>query len=285
MNWLDKLERKFGRYAIHNLMYYIIILYVAGLVLQLLSPSWYYQYLSLDVNAILHGQIWRIVTFIIQPPQTSYIFMVFALYLYYMLGRELERTWGAFRFNLYFFAGMFFHVLAAFAAYFITGISFPLGTWYLNMSLFLAFAAVYPDMQFYLFFMIPVKAKWLGLLDGLYFLYTIVQAFLPAYGGGMFGFVYRSNAIAAAVSILNFVIFFLGSRNMRRFSPGQQRRRQQFQKKIRPENHYANGAKHRCAVCGRTELDDPSLEFRYCSKCNGNFEYCQDHLFSHIHVR
>ena len=184
MNWLDKLERKIGRYAIHNLMYYIIILYVVGLVVQLFAPSFYYQYLSLDVNAILHGQIWRVVTFIIQPPQSSYIFMIFALYLYYMLGRELERTWGAFRFNLYFFAGMLFHVIAAFAAYFITGVSFPLGTWYLNMSLFLAFAAIYPDMQFYLFFMIPVKAKWLGWLDGLYFLYTIAQAFLPAYGGG-----------------------------------------------------------------------------------------------------
>ena len=94
---------------------------------------------------------------------------------------------------------MLFHVIAAFAAYFITGVSFPLGTWYLNMSLFLAFAAIYPDMQFYLFFMIPVKAKWLGWLDGLYFLYTIAQAFLPAYGGGIFGVIYQSNAIAAAV--------------------------------------------------------------------------------------
>ena len=111
--------------------------------------------------------------------------------------RTLENTWGAFRFNLYFFAGMLFHVIAAFAAYFITGVSFPLGTWYLNMSLFLAFAAIYPDMEFYLFFMIPVKAKWLGWLDGLYFLYTIAQAFLPAYGGSVFGFVYKSNAIAA----------------------------------------------------------------------------------------
>lgn len=285
MNWLDKLERKIGRYAIHNLMYYIIILYVVGLVVQLFAPSFYYQYLSLDVNAILHGQIWRVVTFIIQPPQSSYIFMIFALYLYYMLGRELERTWGAFRFNLYFFAGMLFHVIAAFAAYFITGVSFPLGTWYLNMSLFLAFAAIYPDMQFYLFFMIPVKAKWLGWLDGLYFLYTIAQAFLPAYGGGIFGVIYQSNAIAAAVSILNFVIFFLGSRNMQRFSPKQQRRKRRFQQKIRPENHYAGGARHRCAVCGRTELDDPTLEFRYCSKCNGNYEYCQDHLFTHIHVQ
>ena len=120
MNWLEKMERKFGRYAIHNLMYYIIVLYVAGLVLQLFVPEFYYQYLCLDVPAILRGQVWRVVTFIIQPPQTSYLFMVFALYLYYMLGKSLEQTWGAFRFNLYFFAGMLFHVIAAFAAYFIS---------------------------------------------------------------------------------------------------------------------------------------------------------------------
>lgn len=288
--WLDKLERKFGRHAIPNLMNYIIILYVVGLAIQLISPGFYYQYLCLDVAAILKGQIWRVVTFIIQPPQTNYIFMVIALYMYFMLGRELEANWGAFRFNLYFFAGMFFHVLASFAAYFAFGMVLPLGTWYLNMSLFLAYAAVYPEAQFYMFFMIPVKAKWLGILDGVYFAYTILQAFLPAYGGNpMFGFLYKSNAVAAAVSILNFVIFFLGSRHMRPYSPKQMKRKREYQHKMRqaerPVNQYPGGAKHKCAVCGRTELDDPNLEFRYCSKCNGNYEYCQDHLFTHEHVK
>ncbi|MCF2553805.1 PLATZ transcription factor family protein [Faecalicatena contorta] len=289
MSWLDKMERKFGKYAIPNLMTYIIILYVLGLVLELFAPDFYYEYLSLDVSAILGGQIWRVFTFIIQPPQTSYIFMIFAMYMYYMLGRELEAVWGAFRFNLYFFSGMFFHVVAAFVAYFLTGVFLPLGTWYLNMSLFLAFAAIYPEMQFYLFMVIPVKAKWLGILDGVYFLYTILQAFLPAYGGNpMVGFIYKSNALAAAVSILNFVIFFLGSKRMQPYAPKQMKRKREFQKKVRqaakPMN-YGNGVKHRCAVCGRTELDDPNLEFRYCSKCNGNYEYCQDHLFTHTHVK
>ena len=159
-NWLDKLERKFGRYAIPNLMYYIIILYAAGFVLNLVNPSFYYQYLSLNASAILHGQIWRIVTFIIQPPSTSLIFIIFALYLYFMIGQQLERAWGAFRFNLYFFSGMIFHVIAAIIAYLLTGISFQMDTWYLNMSLFFAFAALYPDLQFLLFFVIPIKAKY-----------------------------------------------------------------------------------------------------------------------------
>ena len=284
MNWLDKLERKFGRYAIHNLMYYIIILYAVGFVIEYVNPMFYYNYLSLNAEAILHGQVWRILTFIIQPPSTSVIFVLIALYFYYILGSSLERTWGAFRFNLYFFGGVLFHVLAAIIVYLITGLSLPLGTGYLNMSLFFAFAALYPDMQFLLFFMIPVKVKWLALIDGIYFVYAIVQAFLPAYGGGAYGIYYKANALAAAVSILNFIIFFLSSRNMKRYAPSQVRRKQQFKQKMRPQREYAGGARHRCAVCKRTELDDPNLEFRYCSRCNGDYEYCQDHLFTHTHI-
>lgn len=289
MNWLSKLERKFGRYAIPNLMYYIIILYGAGYVLQLINPTFYSQFLSLDAAAILNGQVWRIVTFIIQPPSSGLLYVLIALYLYYMIGKQLEMAWGAFRFNLYFFTGVLFHVIAALLVYMITGISMPLTTGYLNLSLFFAFAALYPDVQFLLFFIIPVKVKWLAWLDGAYFLWAIIQAFLPAYGGSVFGIAYKANAIAAVVSILNFVIFFLGSRNMKPYSPKQVKRKKEFQKKVkqakRPMQSYENGAKHKCAVCGRTEIDDPNLEFRYCSKCSGNHEYCQDHLFTHTHVK
>lgn len=285
MDWLSKLERRFGKYAIPNLMFYIIIMYGAGFVLNLINPTFYYQYLSLDAAAILHGQIWRIITFMIQPPSTSLIFIIFALYLYYMIGVELERAWGAFRFNLYFFSGVIFHVIAEILVYLFTGMSLPIDTWYLNMSLFFAFAALYPDVRFLLFFIIPIKVKWLALFDGAYFVYTIILAFLPSYGGSAFGVIYKANAVAAVVSILNFIIFFLGSRNMKQYSPKQVKRKKEFKQKMRPVNTYANGARHRCAVCGRTELDNPDLEFRYCSKCNGNYEYCQDHLFTHTHVK
>lgn len=285
MDWLSKLERRFGKYAIPNLMFYIIIMYGAGFVLNLINPTFYYQYLSLDATAILHGQIWRIITFMIQPPSTSLIFIIFALYLYYMIGVELERAWGAFRFNLYFFSGVIFHVIAEILVYLFTGMSLPIDTWYLNMSLFFAFAALYPDVKFLLFFIIPIKVKWLALFDGAYFVYTIILAFLPSYGGSTFGVIYKANAVAAVVSILNFIIFFLGSRNMKQYSPKQVKRKKEFKQKMRPVNTYANGARHRCAVCGRTELENPDLEFRYCSKCNGNYEYCQDHLFTHTHVK
>lgn len=288
MNWLNKLERKFGRYAISNLMYYIIVLYGVGFVLNMVNPQFYYQYLCLNVDAVLHGQIWRLVTFIIQAPSDSLIFIIFALHLYYMIGMELERAWGSFRFNVYFFSGMFFHILAAFIVYFVLGLSLPMSTWYLNMSLFFGFAALYPNVEFLLFMIIPVKVKWLALVDALYFAYGILQAFLPAYGGGMFGIVYKANAVAAAVSILNFLLFFFGSRNVRPYSPRQVKRKREFKRNIRNAArsvNYGGGAKHKCAVCGRTELDGPELEFRFCSKCNGNYEYCQEHLFTHTHVK
>lgn len=290
MNWISKLERKFGRFAIPNLMYYIIILYGIGFVLDYLNPYFYIQYLSLNASEILHGQIWRIVTFLIQPPSNHLIFLIIALYFYYMIGKVLEQTWGAFRFNLYFFTGVLFHVIAALVLYLFSGQVYMLGTSYLNLSLFFAFAAVYPDMEFLLFYILPVKAKWLAWIDGFFFIWTIVQGFLPSYGGTYSS--YRASAFAAAVSILNFVIFFISTRNYARISPVQQKRRREFkrQMKSRPQNHYAaqqdgRVPKHRCAVCGRTDLDHPELEFRYCSKCNGNYEYCQDHLFTHEHVK
>ncbi len=290
MDWISKLERKFGRYAIPNLMTYIIVLYGAGFVLNMINPMFYSAYLSLDARAILHGQIWRIATFIIDPPSDSLLWIFFALSLYYFIGRQLEYAWGAFRFNLYFFSGMFFHVIAALFSYLVTGLSIPMGSHYLNMSLFFVFAALFPDVQFMLYMIIPVKVKWLALLDGVYFLWAVIQAILPAYGGDpLYGILYKANAVAAIVSIFNFLLFFMGSRNLKPYAPKQMKRKHEFKRNVRQAQRgtgaYAGGAKHRCAVCGRTELDDPSLEFRYCSKCKGNYEYCQDHLFTHEHVK
>ena len=289
MKWLNKMERKFGKYAIPNLMFYIIILYAVGFVLDLVNPYFYANWLSLNMEAVLQGQIWRLVTFIIQPPETNLLFVIFTLYLYYMIGRQLEYVWGSFRFNFYFFMGVLFHIFAALLAYFIFKVSLPMGTYYLNMSLFFAYAAIYPNQQFYLMGIIPVKVKWLAWIDAAYFGYTILQAFMPAYGGHiLYGWYYKVSALEAFVSIMNFLVFFLMTRNMKRFSPKEIRRKQTYRREVqagRQQTQYANGAKHRCHVCGRTELDDENLEFRYCSKCNGNYEYCQDHLFTHEHVK
>ena len=289
MNWINKLERKFGRYAISNLMLYVTIMYATGFVIVLINPTFYYQYLTLDAEAILHGQIWRIFTFIMEPPTTSIIWIIFSLSLYYFIGSNLERAWGAFRFNLYFFSGVLFHVIAALLVYLMTGISMQMGTTYLNLSLFLVFAALFPDVQFMLYFVIPVRVKWLAILDLVLFGYAILQAFMPVYGGDpVYGIWYKANALAAVVSLLNFLIFYFGTRKASTYSPKQMKRKHEFKQNIRraerPMQMHPNGARHKCAICGRTELDDENLEFRYCSKCNGNYEYCQDHLFTHKHV-
>mgnify|MGYP002233013606 FL=1 len=151
MKFLRKLERNFGKYAVPNLMYYIILMYGAGIVIALVMPGLYYQYLCLDAAAILRGQVWRLVTFLICPPSSGIFFNLIAMFLYYSLGTTLERVWGTFRFNLYFFSGILFHIIAAFVIYFLMGVSVPLTPFYLNNSLFLAFAATFPQMQFYLY--------------------------------------------------------------------------------------------------------------------------------------
>ena len=290
MNWISKLERKFGKYAIPNLMTYIIILYIFGFVLDTFAYGFYEQYLALDAYAILHGQVWRIFTFIIQPPSTNLIFVVFTMYLYYMIGRTLEYVWGTFRFNLYYFMGVAFHILAAMLTYFIFHVSLPIGTFYLNLALFFAFVSLNPNQQFLLFGILPIKAKYLAYLDAAFFVYTILQAFMPAYGGNaIYGWYYKAMALEAFVSFLNFLIFFFSTNRMKRFSPGEIKRKHSYQKEVRQgqrELQYGNaGTRHKCAICGRTELDGDHLEFRYCSKCNGNYEYCQDHLFTHEHVK
>lgn len=281
MKFINKLERKFGKYAIHNLMYYIIILYGIGVIVKfIMPPGFYSQYLSLKASAILSGQIWRIVTFLIQPPDSSIFFVIFALYLYYMIGTELERRWGAFRFNLYFFTGVLAHIIVAVVLYLLTGYDFTFNTSYLNLSLFFAFAAVYPDIQFLLFFIIPVKVKYLAWINGALFAYEIFRGVGAAitYRNPLF----LITPISAILSILNFLFFFFATRNYSRMSPKDIYRKRVYKQQV---NKARNVTKHKCAICGRTEEDGDHLEFRFCSKCDGNYEYCQDHLFTHTHVK
>lgn len=324
MNWFDKLERKYGRYAIKNLMYYIIALYAFGFILEVFFPNVYDAYLSLNAQAILHGQIWRIVTFIIQPPSTSFFWIFFSLYMYYMIGTVLENVWGSFRFNVYFFMGVLLNVAAAIIIYLIFGVNLTLSTYYINLALFMAFAMIAPDTQVLLFFIIPIKIKWLAYFDGIYIGLTIIIGYLspllgvlaqtsPALAQSLLrGFVslgllpYSStfasicsnayvNATAALVSMLNFLVFWLMTRKSSR-TKGQKafRKAMKAQQGQGTAGDSQNGrfekinpvkARHYCAVCHRTELDAPNLEFRFCSKCDGNYEYCSDHLYTHVHVR
>ena len=269
MKFFYNFERRFRKYAIPNLMYYIIGMYGAGLLMEMFAPGFYDAYLSLDARWILRGQVWRIITFMIYPPGGSLFISLISMYLYYMLGRNLERVWGSFRFNVYFFMGVLGHVAAALVVYLFMGKVVLLTTEFLNYSLFFAFAATFPDLEFLLFFVIPIKAKFLAAFSGIYFLYELVV-------GNM------ATRVTILMSLINFIVFFLLTRNLSRFNPKEIRRKQNFhrQTKIMPQG----GSSHRCSVCGRTEKDSPNLEFRYCSKCEGSYEYCSEHLYTHKHV-
>lgn len=273
MNWISKLERKFGKYAIHNLMFYIIGLNLLGFVLLTASPQFFYNYLILDARAILHGQIWRIVTFLLTPSGTSLFSLVIFCLLYYSIGNALESVWGSFRFNLYYFIGVLLHVLVAIIIYLTTKRVVYLSTSYLNLSLFLAYGVEFPEAEIYFMMILPIKMKWLAIADGLYF---AMQIILGLVGGNLTG------AIAAFVAMGNFLIFFFSTRRNNVYRPSQIKRKKNFQKKMTPQG--GGSTRHKCAICGRTELDGDDLTFRYCSKCEGTYEYCQDHLYTHKHV-
>lgn len=287
MNFINKLERKYGRYAIHDLIKYIIILYVLGALLYLINPNFYDAYLSLNVGMILKGQVWRLVTFIIYPASIAGGFGIFffavEMYLYLMIGRSLENAWGPFRFNLYYISGLIFNIIAAFILYFIFGGTYPMGLTYINQSMFFAFATLYPNVQFLLFFIIPVKVKYLGYLYGAIVGYEIFSCIRSAFTVPiMFRHYFLAKGIAIFIALLNFVIFFFATRNYKRISPASVKRRRNYHRQV---NKSKTITRHKCAVCGRTEQDDENLEFRFCSKCDGNYEYCMEHLFTHTHVK
>ncbi len=306
---LDKLERKYGKYAIRNLMKYVVMLYILGFFVAMISATrgvdLYSLYFSFDIDMILRGQIWRIVTFLIQPLDTNIFFMLIAVYLYYMIGNSLEANWGSFKFNVFYFSGVLFNILAAVLIYIIIllwthgalHLSVPISLHYIHLSMFLAFATIYSDVQFLLFFIIPIKVKYLAYVYIAVEIYGVVDVFLNA--SVVLGV---CSLILLMVSLMNFLLFYLTVLKRKGKTPAAARRRRKFTQDYMSGvyGNYSNSGygqgngsggtrrqvitRHKCAVCGRTELDGDDLEFRFCSKCDGNYEYCMEHLYTHTHV-
>lgn len=201
---LHRLERKLYRYSIPPFMRYIIFAMAGVYLLDLFAamssaysfrPINLMSYLTLNVHQVLRGQLWRLVTWLIVPPSGSnLLFVLINLYFYYFIGTALENRWGVRRFLIYYVIGALANIAGAFVAYFVTGAAFWTNM-YLYYSLFFAFAALYPDMQFMLFYMLPVKAKWLALIDALYFVTALLW-------GGVVG------RCAAIASLINVALFF-----------------------------------------------------------------------------
>lgn len=286
MNILTKLERKFGKYSIPNLTSFLIIGFVIGIIIEIVEPSMI-SMLSLDPAKIFQGQVWRLISWVLVPPSGVSIFVILTLMFYWFVGNTLEKVWGEFQYNLYIFSGIFFTDLgmivtylivlgmgradlAAVFSYFGVGVS----TYYLCMSMFLAYAVLFAEQEIItLFIFIPIrmKVKWIGYLDLAYLIYQVVAYALSGYFPG---------AVAVIMSVLNFVIFYTSLKG--RVKKIHKKRKRNFSKNVRQTQIIT---RHKCAICGRTEEDDSTLEFRFCSRCKGNYEYCNHHLYNHTHKK
>ena len=196
IDFFNKLEYKYGKYAVRNLNVYLAAIYLVGLIIMTFDPSYYYNNLSLNIAKILSGQIWRIVTFIFYPPLISYYMFLslLSIYIYYSLSRSLLMIWSDFKFQMYIICGMLGHFLGGLLIYLITGQNVVLTPDYLTFSIFIAFALSFPDSVFLLFFIIPVKAKYLGYFELILYLFYFIVGNL-------------NTKIAIACSLINVFIF------------------------------------------------------------------------------
>jgi len=226
--------------------------------------------LKFSPQMILRGQIWRLVTFAIVPTNTG-ILAIIMFYFYYFIGNTLEQNWGVPKFNIYFFSGMILTIIYGFLIYFITGSDILISAEYIYLSMFFSFAALFPNTEVLFFFVIPMKIKWLAYIDAAFFVYEFIRMPFP------YNFL-------PVVAVLNFLVF-CGPTLFSSFRRTKKNNTVNFAKAAKKINKQQNRASYnrKCEVCGRTDTDYPSLEFRYCSKCTGYHCFCQDHINDHIH--
>lgn len=300
---LEKIEKKLYKFSIPNLMRYIIFIMIIGFCINMIDPEIYTTYLALDFSKIMDGEIWRLFTFILYCNSGTDIWSIFlfsiGLMFNFFIGNGLEMIWGRFWFNAYFFSGIIFNILGSLIVFMCTGFNVSIGMEYVLESMFLAFAILFPDVKVNLYFVLPIKIKWMGYLYGVMLLLNAITYFSM---GDSIGISMGVNVIA---SVLNFIIFGLLTRKRQSL---QNRTLNNLFKKVsklseqtiklteelEKENNLNTKEKvpkmkpkylHKCCICGKTDVDNSDLEFRYCSKCFGEHEYCMDHLFTHEHIK
>jgi len=272
MRLVDRFCYQHPNFGIPNLMRYLTVANVVFWILGVANTT-LLSYLSFDAALILRGQVWRLFTFMLYPPSTGMLaFLVF--YFYYWMGSTLERFWGTPQFNIYILIGWALTVVYGFLVWFLGGYRIRINAQYLYLSMFFSYAALFPDQQVLLFFFIPIKMKYMALIDAAYFVLAVLTNPFPM-------------NLVPVVAVMNFLLFFsdrllamlpnrgssAGTVNFRRAS-----------RKIRREER-SQLYHHKCAVCGRTDTEYPGLEFRYCSRCVGYHCFCADHINNHIHFK
>ena len=272
---IDRFCALHPRMAIPGLMRYIVGANAVIYVLSLFTGGGTLNFLCLDAASVLHGEIWRVFTYVLIPTSDS-IWLIISLVFYYWLGESLERLWGSAKFTFYYASGTLLTALAAILAYLIDGISLPIyGATYVNTALFLAYALTYPDAMVRIYFIIPIRMKWLALLEAVLYAAAVFRYAMA----GLWGM-----ALIPVMALLNLMIFF---------SPDFYRKASQIKACTRPQavqfrsavkaQQKQKGYLHKCSVCGKTDADYPNMQFRYCSKCTGYHCYCEEHIFNHVH--
>lgn len=251
-------ERKLERFAIHDLTLYLVGGQGMALFLGLIMPGFVSNMLLIP-EAVMSGQWWRLLSFVLTPPGGNPLFAVFALYLLFFMGRSLEAQWGTLRYNLYVLVGFLMTIAAAFV--------FPFGVasnTYITGSIFLAFAFLFPNFEIMLFFVLPVRIKWLAMLTWAFYIFNFVMGDW-------------ANRLLILAAVSNFFLFF-GKEMFYNARHGHRKVKQQA-------NAIAERDKprHICTVCGVTDKSNREMEFRYCTKCEPPVAYCMDHLHTHEH--
>lgn len=273
-NAVNRFCYKHPNFGVPNLMRYVAIGNVAIWLLCMLNPQTA-GYVVFSPYHVLRGQLWRVFSFMLYPPSNGILGLI-AVYFYYWIGSTLEQHWGTAQFSIFYFSGVILTVLYGFAVFAFTGRVFVLDSLYIYLSMFFAFAVMFPDLQVLLFFVIPIKMKWLAIVDALFFARDIL------------GYLVRGDIISALlplVAVLNFFLFcgddlFSSGRRARATKEAVNFRRAARNIRKEQESHLYT---HKCAVCGRTDTDYPQLEFRYCSRCAGYHCFCSEHINNHIH--
>ena len=312
---LNKLERKLGRIKWPSFMLILLGGYATGVLLSYVYPE-ALAWICFSPAHIFKGQVWRIFTFIATPTDSSIFMTLLLCFIYFSISRSLERIVGRFKVNFFLLTGWLLTLLSGFLYYWI----FPgssLLTVHLNMhyvfsTLFIVFSFIYPDATFLLMFFIPIKGKWMPLITLGMFAIELVQIFLAKQFA--YGWLYLFMIVAAILNVILFLLL-LGFKFKKKAQNSTQRQYQRDTQESRnPYQSYGGTAyrqpsqstqdagygsyqrtssgartvhayRHKCCVCGRTDVTNPELEFRYCSKCIGPYEYCSEHIYTHIHKK
>lgn len=291
MNWLNKLEKKWGRYAIPNLSRYFVLAIVIGYLVSLAVPG-LMGYLDFSVSDILHGQIWRLVTWVFMPVSSLDVFGILFLLCVLMWGSSLEAFLGTFRMNVFLWGGVILSDLGGILIYLISravigmGIPVYLSAYYILLSMLLALAMCMPEGEVRIYFVLPIKMKWMLVFELVYMGYQVIKIFYVCIVsmGEKIGIIMGIASTAQIIlAVINLFLFFRIAKT--RISRKHKKRQKEFRAQVRQPRPGSGITKHKCAICGRTELTDPNMQFRYCSKCSGNREYCEEHLFTHQHIQ